>query len=84
MGWLKDTLTGADGETVAIGRVIGMLIAIVLLIMVPITAVIATVVGKTIVTIWTAFFPTLGGYVVMVTAAIGGLIWGTNGTEPKS
>jgi hypothetical protein len=38
MAWLKQTLTGADNETLAIGRVLGMAIAAVLLIALPVAA----------------------------------------------
>ncbi|WP_353229672.1 hypothetical protein [Novosphingobium sp.] len=83
MTWLKQALTGADNETVAIGRLIGMAIAIVLLILLPVAAA-ATVVTKTAsVDTWATLLAALQVYVPLIVAAIGGLIWGTNGTEPK-
>ncbi len=83
MGWLRQALSGPDNCTIAIGRLIGMAIAIVLLIGVPVAAAATIITGKVLVVTWTTFFPVLGGYVIMVTGAIGALIWGTNGTEPK-
>lgn len=83
MDWLKQALTGADNETVAIGRLIGMAIAIVLLIVLPVTATATVVMRSVPVTDWGSFFGTLGLYVLPVAGAIGGLIYGTNFTEPK-
>ena len=83
MSWLKQALTGADNETVAIGRLIGMAVAVVLLIGLPVTAA-ATIIVKSVgVETWGAFMAALQVYVPLVVAAIGGLVWGTNSTEPK-
>jgi hypothetical protein len=83
MKWLKQALTGADNQTVAIGRLVGFMIAVVLLTGLPILAA-ATIIRKDVpVDDWGTFFQTLALYVVPVSASIGGLIWGTNGTEPK-
>ena len=89
MGWLKQALTGADNETVAIGRVIGFAIAAVLLIMLP-TLAAATIIGaKTVdeglkwAANWAALMAALQIYVPLLVAAIGGLVWGTSSTEPK-
>jgi hypothetical protein len=83
MGWLKDTLTGADNSTIAIGRLIGAIIAVVLLIAFPIAAVGSVLAGHCDMQIWQQMFAALGLYVPLVTGAITALIWGTNTTEPK-
>jgi uncharacterized membrane protein YbhN (UPF0104 family) len=83
MGWLKQALTGANNETVAIGRLIGFAIAVVLLIGLPVIAA-ATVIHRAVpVEEWRGFFEALGFYVPLIVGAITGLIWGTNTTEPK-
>jgi hypothetical protein len=82
MGWLKQALTGADNETVAIGRLIGFAIALVLLIGLPVTAAATIIVGIVKVDTWAALMTALQLYVPLVVGAIGGLIWGTNSTEP--
>jgi hypothetical protein len=82
MGWLKQALTGADNETVAIGRLIGFAIALVLLIGLPVTAAATIIIGVVKVETWASFMTALQVYVPLVVAAIGGLVWGTNSTEP--
>jgi hypothetical protein len=82
MGWLKQALTGADNETVAIGRLIGFAIAMVLLIGLPVTAAASVLLGM-VPDKWATLLSALQVYVPLIVAAVGGLIWGTNGTEPK-
>jgi hypothetical protein len=84
MGWLNQALTGADNRTVAIGRLIGFAIALVLLIGLPVTAAATIILGIVKVDAWAAFMNALQIYVPLVVGAIGGLIWGTNSTEPPS
>ena len=82
MGWLKQALTGADNETVAIGRFIG----VVLLAMVVAAPVVelATVIWKMLAiddwgkmfAQWQVFIPVLIGTTI-------GVIAGTAFTEPK-
>jgi hypothetical protein len=83
MNWLKQALTGPDNQTVAIGRLIGMAIAVVLLIILPVVATATTVADVVPVDRWAALLTALQLYVPLVVGAIGGLVWGTNGTEPK-
>jgi hypothetical protein len=84
MGWLNQALTGADNETVAIGRLIGFAIALVLLIGLPVTASATIILGVVKVETWAAFMTALQLYVPLVVGAVGGLIWGTNSTEPNA
>ena len=83
MNWLKQALTGADNSTIAIGRLIGFVIALVLLIALPVAATATLIKGGVPVSIWRELFEALGIYVPLVTAAITGLIRVTNATEPK-
>lgn len=83
MGWLNAALTGADNRTVAIGRLIGLAIACVLLIALPVVAAATIIAGAVPVASWAALMAALQLYVPMIVGAIGGLIWGTNSTEPK-
>ena len=82
MGWMKQALTGADNRTVAIGRLIGLAIALVLLIGLPVTAAATIIIGIVKVDVWAAFMAALQVYTPLIVAAIGGLVWGTNSTEP--
>ena len=84
MGWLNQALTGPDNRTVAIGRLIGMAIAVVLLILLPVASAATVVVGVVKVETWATFYEALQTYTPLVVAAVGGLIWGTNSTEPKA
>jgi hypothetical protein len=83
MDWLKQALTGADNQTVAIGRLIGFSIALVLLIGLPVTAAATIILGMVNVDTWAALMTALQIYVPLLIGAVGGLIWGTNGTEPR-
>ena len=83
MGWINQALTGPDNETVAIGRLIGFIIAIVLLVGLPITATATIIAGVVKVDTWSSFMSALQVYVPLIVAAIGGIVWGTNSTEPK-
>ncbi|WP_051280207.1 hypothetical protein [Novosphingobium acidiphilum] len=84
MDWLRQALTGADNRTVAIGRLVGMAIAIVLLIGLPVVAA-GSIIRKLVdVGAWSQLFGSLTIYIPAITLAIGGLIYGTNSTEPTS
>lgn len=82
MGWVKQALTGADNRTVAIGRLIVLAIALVLLIGLPVTAAATIIAGMVKVETWATFMAALQVYTPLIVAAIGGLVWGTNSTEP--
>lgn len=84
MGWLRQALTGADNRTVAIGRLVGMAIAVVLLIGLPVIAAISIIQKLVDVGAWSQLLASLTVYVPAITLAIGGLIYGTNSTEPKA
>ena len=81
MNWLAQALTGADNRTVAIGRLIGMAIALVLLVALPLYAAWRIAEGMSAAT-WAEYLSALTVYVPAVTLAVGGLIWGTAKTEP--
>ena len=83
MDWLKQSITGPDNETVAIGRLIGMVIAFVLIMVFPTIAVITAMFGLVKVEVWASLFFILQTYVPLIVASVGFLVWGTNGTEPK-
>ena len=90
MNWLKQALTGADNKTVAIGRLIGIAISFVLLLVLPVWAAGAIsgahddIARKAQSGSWHELFEALAIYVPIVAAAVGGLIWGTNSTEPTA
>jgi len=83
MGWLKEAITGPDNQTVAIGRLIGVAIAVVLILVFPTLAVITTTLGLVTVETWSGLFFILQTYIPLIVASVGFLVWGTNGTEPK-
>ncbi len=83
MGWMTQMLTGADNRTIAIGRVLGLVIAFVLLLVFPVLAAATVLAGACAVATWRELFEALGIYVPLVVGAITALIWGTNPTEPK-
>ena len=83
MGWLKEVITGPDNQTVAIGRLIGMAIAIVLILVFPTLAVVTTTMGLVRIETWSGLFFILQTYIPLIVASVGFLVWGTNGTEPK-
>ena len=83
MAWLKQALTGADNRTVAIGRLIGLAIAVVLLILLPVAAAATVMTNVVPVDRWAALMTALQLYVPLIVGGITGLIWGTNPTEPK-
>lgn len=83
MGWLKQALTGADNSTVAIGRLISMMITMTLLMTLPLVAV-ATIYSKSMtVDQWRELLEALGIYVPLVVGAMTALIRITNPTEPQ-
>lgn len=84
MGWLKQALTGPDNQTVAIGRLVGSIITIVLLVGLPVAAAATVITGKVVVADWTTLLTALSLYVPAIVGAMTGLIWGTNYTEPKA
>lgn len=84
MGWLKQALTGPDNQTVAIGRLVGLVITVVLLVGLPVAAAATVINGKVVVADWTTLLTALALYVPAIVGAVTGMIWGTNYTEPKA
>jgi hypothetical protein len=76
-------MTGPDNRTIAIGRLLGSVVAALLLMAMPIVAVITVLCGISTVETWRQLLGALGLYVPLIVGAITGLIWGTNPTEPK-
>ena len=83
MGWLKQAITGPDNQTVAIGRLIGVAVAVVLILIFPTLAVITSTLGLVKVETWSGLFFILQTYIPLIVASVGFLVWGTNSTEPK-
>ena len=83
MKFFSDMLTGADNSSVAIGRVLGALLFLNLLICLPVTVAIALWLKNTDATGWFAFMTALAVYVPAICLSVGGLIGGTAFTEPK-
>jgi uncharacterized membrane protein len=83
MGWLREVITGPDNQTVAIGRLIGMAVAVVLILVFPTLAVITAALGLVKIETWSGLLFILQTYIPLIVASVGFLVWGTNGTEPK-
>ena len=81
-GWLRALLSGADNETPAIGRVLGVVLFINLLLILP-AVVAAALWGRRVEPrVWFEFLSALGGYVPLAGATVAGIIGGTAFTEP--
>ena len=74
MGWLKQAITGPDNQTVAIGRLIGVAVAVVLILIFPTLAVITTTLGLVKVETWSGLFFILQTYIPLIVASIGFLV----------
>lgn len=83
MSWLQSLLTGRDNETIAIGRVLGLIVFAVFLIAVPIGALALLVIDKLTAEEWTAVTTSLQVYVPAICLAVAGLIGLTANAEPK-
>lgn len=83
MHLLKDLLTGRDNETLAIGRVLGLIVFGVFLIGVPIGALALLVLDKLTAEEWTAVTASLQVYVPAICLAVAGMIGMTANAEPK-
>lgn len=80
---LTTLLSGADNESLAIGRVLGGLLFLNLLICLPVTIALALWFKSVDSTAWFAFLTALAVYVPAMVLSVGGLIAGTAFTEPK-
>lgn len=87
-GWMRLLLSARDNMTPAIGRVIGFALSIVILVLI-INAMVSIDTAKTAeegharAENWHALFSAMEYFVPAMCLAIGGLISGTNFTEPK-
>ena len=82
-GWLGLLLSGPDNQTPAIGRVLGALICIALLLVLPGVVVGALMAQGVKWDVWAALFSALTFYVPAVIGGITALIRVTNPTEPQ-
>jgi hypothetical protein len=76
-------LSGQDNTSPAIGRVLGTLLFLNLLICLPITIALALWFKAVEPSVWFGFLAALAVYVPAMVLAVGGLIAGTAFTEPK-
>ncbi len=83
MNWLTSLLSGKDNSSIAIGRVLGLILFVNLLVGLP--AVVACVLWlqKVKPETWFAYLTALTVYVPAIIAATAGIIAGTAFTEPK-
>ncbi|HUO23657.1 MAG TPA: hypothetical protein VMU59_14165 [Caulobacteraceae bacterium] len=81
-GWCVLLLSGADNATPAIGRVLGALVCVHLLVILPAVIVGALVLQKAAWATWAGLLAALTAYAPAMIAAIAGLIRWTNPTEP--
>lgn len=84
MGFLRNLLTGRDNETLAIGRVLGVVLYLNALILIPAVIVAALLGRKVEPATWFTLLASLGVYVPLCAAAVAGLISGTAFTEPPA
>jgi hypothetical protein len=78
-----DYLTGPDGVTFAVGRGMGLAMFGVGLAFPVGVGVYSAVTLKPALSEWAGYLAALAAYWAGLAAAAGGLIWATNGTEPK-
>lgn len=83
MDWWKQVITGRDNETVAIGRVLGIVVAVVFLFLVPIASIILLERNAISAAEWSAIFQQLTVYVPAILVSVGGVIGLTASSEPK-
>jgi hypothetical protein len=82
--WIKQVLTGADNSTLAIGRVVALILCGPWAIYVPLRAVWSVATGATPASEWATLLPALSLFLVAVIGALGALIAGTAFTEPRA
>lgn len=81
--FLTKVISGADNETPAIGRVLGIALFINVLLAIPAVIAAALWGRKVEPAVWFTFLGSLGVYVPLCVAAVVGLVSGTDFTEPK-
>lgn len=84
MTWLRDILTGPNNETLAIGRVLGILLFFGVLLFFPTLITAVLILQHVKPEVWFAYMDKLVPFVPAMILAIWGLIRGTNSTEPKA
>jgi len=82
MAWFKHILTGKDNETVAIGRVLGLIVFALFIVTVPIIAVVTLRAGSVSGADWKAVFEAMQVYVPAILLSVAGLIGITSASEP--
>lgn len=80
--WLKSLLTGKDNETVAIGRVLGLMVFTLFLIVGPTVGYLAVRLGQMSAADFGMFLDKIPNYVTMISMAVAGLIGLTSFSEP--
>jgi hypothetical protein len=83
MGWVNQIITGADNQTVAIGRVLGIIVAVLFLVFLPSAAVVSIGLGWISADSWQVIFTQLTTYEPAIALSIAGLIGLTAFSEPK-
>ena len=81
--WLNQILTGANNQTLAIGRVLGIIMAIVFLFILPSIAVVAIALKWMTADDWHMIFRELTTYEPAVAISIAGMIGLTAFSEPR-
>lgn len=81
--WLHHLLTAKDNETIAIGRVLGLIVFVIFIMIVPPVAIVT--VAKNLIDheAWALLFDKLTVYVPAIILSVGGLIGITASSEPK-
>ena len=83
MSWWRNIITGPDNTTVSIGRVLGIIVFILFVMIVPSLAVITVLKGIVGATDWTAILASMQVYIPAVILSVGGLIGLTAPSDPK-
>ena len=83
LNWLKHLLTGADNETIAIGRVLGLSVFILFLVIGPTVGYMAVRTGQMAAQDFGMFLDKMPNYVTMIALSSAGLIGLTSMSEPK-
>lgn len=83
MGWLKQALTGADNQTVAIGRYIGIVL-LGMIVAAPVVELITVICKMLAIDDWGKMFAQWQVFVPVLIFTATGVIAGTAFTEPKA
>ena len=82
MKWFRDVLTGANNETVAVGRLIGVVL-LVLVVLTPVVELLTVAYDKLEIDEWAKMLAQWQVFMPIMIATAGGIIAGTAFTEPK-